>query len=122
MSFIERKLSVTDAPDVTRVQHLEKPRARILAATYNEKRGGLRDMAVKKKKRGKKNQEANGRTEAEKAEKESSRHIFGQRNYRRYTCTLKMHVCKVNKFQERQQDRTRSIFATLRANRTRFTC
>lgn len=49
MSFIERKLSVTDAPDVTRVQHLEKPRARILAATYNEKRGGLRDMAVKKK-------------------------------------------------------------------------
>lgn len=51
MSFIERKLSVTDAPDVTRVQHLEKPRARILAATYNEKRGGLRDMAVKKKKR-----------------------------------------------------------------------
>lgn len=52
MSFIERKLSVADAPDVTRVQHLEKPsRARILAATYNEKRGGLRDMAVKKKKK-----------------------------------------------------------------------
>lgn len=62
MSFIERKLSVTDASDVTRVQHLEKPRARILAATYNEKRGGLRDMAVKKKKEEKKprSKRANG--------------------------------------------------------------
>lgn len=69
MSFIERKLSVTDAPDVTRVQHLEKPRARILAATYNEKRGGLRDMAVKKKKRGKKTKKQTGERKQKRQKK-----------------------------------------------------
>lgn len=68
MSFIERKLSVTDAPDVTRVQHLEKPRARILAATHNEKRGGLRDMAVKKK-RGKKTKKQTGERKQKRQKK-----------------------------------------------------